>query len=85
MHQIFWYNHNRIRSWIWIGNFKGASLDVFTRLLEDGNAINYTIQSLPKTGFEDMMIPLGFKIDLGTELTFTANYVYLTTDFQVFI
>jgi hypothetical protein len=32
-----------------------------------------------------MMIPLGFKIDLGTELTFTANYVYLTTDFQVFI
>ena len=68
-----------------IGNFNGASLDVFTHLLEDGDAVNYTIQSLPKKGFEDLIIPLGIKTDAGTELTFTADSIDLPADLQVFI
>ncbi|ARV06651.1 hypothetical protein BTO04_08050 [Polaribacter sp. SA4-10] len=68
-----------------IGNFNGASLDIFTHLIEDGNAVNYTIQSLPKYGFEDVIIPLGIKTDAGTELTFTADSIDLPTDLQVFI
>jgi len=67
------------------GNFNGASLDIFTHLIEDGNAVNYTIQSLPKKGFEDLIIPLGIKTDAGTELTFTADSIDLPTDLQVFI
>jgi hypothetical protein len=68
-----------------IGNFNGASLDVFKHLLEDGNAVNYTIQSLPKKGFEDLIIPLGIKTDAVTELTITAYSIDLPADLQIFI
>jgi hypothetical protein len=68
-----------------IGNFNGASLDVFTHLLEGGNGVSFTIQSLPKKDIEEMVIPVGIKANVGTELTFTVDSIDLPTDLQVFI
>ena len=61
-----------------IGNFNGASLDVFTHLLENSNGTNFTIQSLPTNNYENMVVPVGLKANQGKEITFTAASIKLT-------
>jgi hypothetical protein len=68
-----------------IGNFNGASLDVFTHLLEDGNDINYTIQSLPSDTFEGAVIPIGVRANSGTEIIFSAETISLPKEIKVYI
>ena len=68
-----------------IGNFNGASLDVFTHLLENGNNVNYTIQSLPNSNHENRVIPVGLKASKGTEITFTAEVLNLPNGIDTYL
>ena len=68
-----------------IGNFNGASLDIFTRLLENGKNVNYTIQSLPNTNYQNMIVPIGVKGSKGQEITFTAKALNLPNELDVYL
>ena len=50
-----------------------AGFRLYTRLLEDGNDINFAIQALPDDFYEDMVIPVGFDFSEGGNVTFTAE------------
>ena len=68
-----------------IGNFNGSSLDVFTRLLENNTGTNFTIQSLPTSNYENMVIPVGLKASQGTEITFTAEILNLPNGIDTYL
>lgn len=59
-----------------IGNFD-ASFDIFTKLVDKSNTKNYTIQSIPSKGKEDVIIPL--EISTGkSKVIFSTNHQNLT-------
>ncbi|CAM1367033.1 T9SS type A sorting domain-containing protein [Tenacibaculum xiamenense] len=68
-----------------VGNFGGASFDVFTHLLEESTGKDFTLQSLPNFEYESMVIPVGLKSDEGLDVVFSTKtknlpeglYVYL--------
>ena len=68
-----------------IGNFNGASLDVFTHLLESSNGTNFTIQSLPTNNYENMIVPVGLRASQGEEITFKANALNLPTEIAIYL
>lgn len=68
-----------------IGNFNGASLDVFTHLLENSDATNFTIQSLPTNNYENMVVPVGLRANQGEEITFTAEALHLPIGIDVYL
>ena len=68
-----------------IGNFNGASLDVFTHLLENSNDTNFSIQSLPKNNYENMIIPIGVKATKDNEIAFSATALNLPSGIDIYI
>ncbi|MCL7753651.1 LamG-like jellyroll fold domain-containing protein [Polaribacter sp. Z022] len=68
-----------------IGNFNGASLDVFTRLINNENNNNYTIQSLPNNNFENIVIPIGVTAKKGEIIRFSASYNNLPSNLNLFL
>jgi hypothetical protein len=68
-----------------IGNFDGASLDVFTQLLENNSGVNYTIQSLSDTDYENTIIPIGVKAASGANLVFSSELHHFPTGINVYL
>ncbi len=68
-----------------IGNFGGASLDIYTHLLEGSTGQDYTTQSLPDTDYEQMVIPIGVKASKGKEIAFKASIENLPNNLKVYL
>jgi hypothetical protein len=68
-----------------IENFNGADFDVFTHLLEGSVGDNFTIQSLPKSNYETMVIPIGITLNTGTEISFSLDHLNLPTSLKIYL
>ena len=67
-----------------VGNFGATTFDVFTHLLEGSNE-DFTIQSLPNSDYESMVIPVGVKLAANTEVSFKVTSLGLPDGIEVFI
>ncbi len=54
-----------------VGNFSGASFDVYTKLLDDANGKDFTLQSLPLESEETTSIPVGLVAKAGSTVRFS--------------
>ena len=61
------------------------SLDVFTHLVSDSEGKNFQIQSLPNADYENMLVQVGIKAEVGKELIFTAEAMNLPSGIKVFL
>jgi len=68
-----------------VGNFDGADVDVFTKLVDNSSDVNFTYQSLPNDSFEGTVIPVGVKAAKGKELVFSAASFSLSDDTQLYL
>ncbi len=50
------------------------SFQLYSRLVED-NGVNFMLQCLPDTGFDNMRVPIGFDCNEGGTVTFSAEIV----------
>jgi len=67
------------------GLLKGSSnLTVYSRLVED-NGIPFAIQALPIIGLNSTIVPIGLDFKTGGEVTFSAEFINLSSDYQVIL
>ena len=67
--------------------FKGLSqkLSIYTQMLEGNETETYQIQSLPNTGLETMVVPVGVKATAGKEITFSVDANNIPSGLKVFL
>ena len=67
--------------------FGGATdnFSIYTQLLTDNIEKKYQVQSLPNSGYESMVVPVGVKASAGKEVTFSADALNLPSDIKVFL
>ncbi|TCI89979.1 T9SS type A sorting domain-containing protein [Tenacibaculum sp. M341] len=68
-----------------VANFDGATFDIFTGLVAENNEYNFTIQSLPNTNYESMIVPLGIKATANSKIQLTAVTKNLPEGVEVYI
>ncbi|WP_299715632.1 T9SS type A sorting domain-containing protein [uncultured Tenacibaculum sp.] len=68
-----------------VGNFGGASFDVYTHLVDGSSTSDFTYQSLPDSNYETMVVPVGLQANSGKEVEFSANNSNLPAGLQVVI
>jgi hypothetical protein len=68
-----------------IGNFNSSNLDIYSRLLEDSNKTNFTIQSLAVNTIDKAKIPLGIKGKKGDVITISAKNVNLPSEIMLYL
>ncbi len=68
-----------------IGNFKGASFDVFTHLVEGNENTDFTIQSLPDSDYETTVIPVGLQSDAGKEISLTVDTDNIPANLNIYL
>ena len=61
------------------------SVSIDTHLVADSQGVNFALQYLPDTNYEDMVVPLSVKADAGTELTFDAVIDHLPDGLDVYL
>ena len=61
------------------------SFSIYTQLLTDNINKKYQVQSLPNSGYENMVIPIGVNAAAGKEITFSADALNLPTEIKVFL
>ncbi|CAL2111261.1 conserved protein of unknown function precursor containing a type A C-terminal secretion signal [Tenacibaculum sp. 190130A14a] len=68
-----------------VGNFDGASLDIYTRLLDGSSEKNFTYQSLPTETNETVIIPVGVKAAAGTSIIISTTGTSLPEGAEVYL
>lgn len=68
-----------------IGNFNSIGLDIYSRLVDASNNTNFTIQSLPKDNYENMIIPIGVKSAANKEITFSLVKKNIPDTYKIFL
>ncbi|CAM1345176.1 T9SS type A sorting domain-containing protein [Tenacibaculum amylolyticum] len=68
-----------------VGNFGGASFDLFTHLVDGSSTQDFTYQSLPDSNYETMIVPVGLKASAGNDVVFNANNSNLPSGLQVLL
>lgn len=68
-----------------IGNFDGAELDIYTRLLDGSSEKNFTYQSLPLNSKEPIIIPVGIKAKEGAVVTISGKGVSLPVGVEMYL
>ncbi|WP_299109745.1 MBG domain-containing protein [uncultured Tenacibaculum sp.] len=68
-----------------IGNFDGAELDIYTRLLDGSSEKNFTYQSLPSNSKENFIIPVGIKVKAGTFVTISGKGLSLPVGIEMYL
>lgn len=58
---------------------------LYTELLENNQGKNYQIQSLPNSGLESMVIPIGVKVAENAEFTFSLEANNIPSDLNVYL
>ena len=68
-----------------IGTFTGASssLKIFTHLLSDSKGIDFAIQALPNSNYENMVIPVGINAKANKEITFSLNATNFPSNMKI--
>ena len=61
------------------------SFALFSHLVTDSEGKNFQIQSLPNSNYENMVIPIGLKIEANKEITFSAEALNLPADINVYL
>ena len=70
-----------------IGMFDGVSSDlsVYTNLVNNNQGISFARQALPSSDLESMIIPVGVKAAVNSEITFSASALNLPANMKVFL
>ncbi|MBA6154917.1 choice-of-anchor D domain-containing protein [Tenacibaculum sp. S7007] len=68
-----------------LGNFDGAGLDIYTRLLDGSSGKNFTYQSLPSESKESFIIPIGVKVKEGTSITISGKGISLPRGIEMYL
>uniref|UniRef100_UPI002613A15B MBG domain-containing protein n=1 Tax=uncultured Tenacibaculum sp. TaxID=174713 RepID=UPI002613A15B len=68
-----------------VGNFDGAELDIYTRLLDGSSEKNFTYQSLPSNSKENSIIPVGIKVKAGTFVTISGKGLSLPVGVEMYL
>ncbi|WP_420553467.1 MBG domain-containing protein [Tenacibaculum aiptasiae] len=68
-----------------IGNFDGAGLDIYTRLLDGSSKKNFTYQSLPNDSKEAIIIPVGIKVKEGASITISGKGISLPMGIEIYL
>jgi hypothetical protein len=68
-----------------VQDFGGDDFDLYTKLLDGYQDINFTIQSLPIGDYESMIIPIGVTGNNGDEITFTAEGLNLPAGIGIYL
>lgn len=66
-------------------DFSSESFDLYTKLLEGYEDINFAIQSLPEDNYENMIIPIGVSAEAGSEVRFTAEALNIPDSINVYL
>ncbi len=53
--------------------------------MKDYEDVDFTVQSLPKDNYENLVIPVGLKASSGDQITFSAEVLNLPTDIEVYL
>ena len=61
------------------------SFSLYTHLLEGNQGKNYQIQSLPNSGLEEMVVPVGLKVGEDSEITFKLEASNIPAGLKVFL
>ena len=59
--------------------------DIYTHLVSDSQGDDYGIQSLPKRGYEKMIIPIGINATAGTKITLSAIITNLPSELDTYL
>ncbi|WP_299838982.1 T9SS type A sorting domain-containing protein [uncultured Tenacibaculum sp.] len=68
-----------------VGNFGGADLDVYSKLIEGNTEDNFTIQSLPISNYEEIIVPVGVVAEAGKEIVFSVEMNNLPSDSNIYL
>ncbi|WP_299134711.1 T9SS type A sorting domain-containing protein [uncultured Tenacibaculum sp.] len=68
-----------------LGNYSRSNFDVYTRLLNNEEGDDFTIQCLPIESIETTILPIGLKISSEEEVSFTIKTQGLPQGLEVFI
>lgn len=62
-----------------------SELSIYTELVSDNDGRKLAIQSLPNSGYENMIIPIGLKAVKGKEIVISAKSLNLPESINIFI
>ena len=68
-----------------VGNYGATSFDLYTKLLEGYENENFTIQSLPNSNYDQMIVSVGLKASAGSVVAFSMEALNLPADIEVFL
>lgn len=71
-----------------VGTFTGAgsSFSVFTHLLENNEGVNFAVQALPNTEYEEMVVPVGFETtETAKDITVSFELNNIPSELNVYI
>jgi hypothetical protein len=68
-----------------IENFEGANFDVNTHLLENSESKNFTIQSLPVSEIESLVVPISLKGQANNAFVFSLNAVDFPDAIKIYL
>jgi sugar lactone lactonase YvrE len=70
-----------------VGTFTGtnSSFKVFSHLVSNSEGIDFAIQALPNSNYENMFIPIGVSAQSGKEITFSLNADYFPSDMKIYL
>jgi hypothetical protein len=69
------------------GLFNGtsSSFSLYSHLISDSEGIDFSLQCLPDSNYENMIVPVGLNVDTDTEVTFTLESLNIPDGLKVFL
>ena len=64
---------------------ESTSFNVYSHLISNSNGTDFTLQCLPNSGYENMVIPVGVNANSETEIIFTSKSLNLPTGLKVYL
>ncbi len=68
-----------------LGNFDGANLDIYTRLVDNSSTKNFTYQTLPLENTASYTIPVGVNAEAGSDIEFSVESSSLSADIEIYL
>ncbi|TYP99006.1 putative secreted protein (Por secretion system target) [Tenacibaculum adriaticum] len=62
-----------------------TSFDIYTHLVNDSEGVNFALQCLPDSDYENMIIPIGINATEGTDIKFSTESINLPEGIHVFL
>ena len=70
-----------------VGTFDGvsSSFKIFTHLVNNSEGVDFAIQALPNSNYENMVIPIGVLAETGKSITFSLTNENFSSDMKIFL